>query len=206
VEYETNEGRFIRYHDTDVVSFLADGSIRLNSNGRRTVTTKSRIQEHLPAEWFIYSDKSVWYVSQGLPQRTEYIYNDGMRILPDDSVVGFGSLAIVRSSRSVNRLISDYCRMILSTNCQSLLFCDVCAQIGTSGSLVDHQYKNHILQHLTSGVLMNTLLYNALKWAGDVNVGDVNISEAYDALSFRPKERIAHSVRRYVKANMGLPY
>jgi hypothetical protein len=36
----------VRYHNTDVVTFLQNGNFVLNSGGHRTKTTKSRILEH----------------------------------------------------------------------------------------------------------------------------------------------------------------
>lgn len=38
----------IRLHETNIVTLKPDGSIVLNSGGYRTMTTKSRINEHVP--------------------------------------------------------------------------------------------------------------------------------------------------------------
>lgn len=67
----------IRLHSTDVVTYYPDGSIRLDSGGYRTVTTKDRINRFSPIrvwsknwEWYAQDTRYVW------EQEQEYL--DGM--------------------------------------------------------------------------------------------------------------------------------
>jgi len=56
----------LRYHTTNVVELLNDGSVRLNSGGWRTNTTKKRVNKALDAWGFsdhgIYQHDFEWYV------------------------------------------------------------------------------------------------------------------------------------------------
>jgi hypothetical protein len=73
-------GYAIRFHDTNVLTFSADGkSVKLDSGGYRTRTTKERMSEYLPEglsitqknwEWYIYDRKN----NSTLP------YSDGMTL------------------------------------------------------------------------------------------------------------------------------
>ena len=67
VEY--NDGTVaIRLHHTDVVTFLNDGTIVLNSGGWGTNTTKDRINKYSPVgvyqkkyEWFLYPSNEPFF-------------------------------------------------------------------------------------------------------------------------------------------------
>lgn len=49
----------VYYHATPIVTYRPDGSYVLKTNGYRTSTTKSRINEYSPA--YICQRKFVWY-------------------------------------------------------------------------------------------------------------------------------------------------
>lgn len=51
----------VMLHGTDVVTFLPDGTVRLDSGGWRTVTTKERMNRFAP-NVSVYSARGVWYV------------------------------------------------------------------------------------------------------------------------------------------------
>ena len=70
----------IRYQDTDVVIFKADGTIVLNSGGWRTATTKSRINAAINAYgWYLYQEKGEWYI-QNKNSDARYTFTDGMEV------------------------------------------------------------------------------------------------------------------------------
>ncbi len=59
----------VKLHQTDVVTFYPCGSVKLDSGGWRTVTTKARINEYAE-EVRVYQKKHQWYVATkliGLP-------------------------------------------------------------------------------------------------------------------------------------------
>lgn len=73
------DGYAIRLHSTDIVTFYKDGSVKLDSGGWQTVTTKARMNEILqPMGITIDQKKSVWYLRE-LGSATRTIkYFDGM--------------------------------------------------------------------------------------------------------------------------------
>ena len=53
----------IRLHDTNIVTFLKGGKIRLDNGGFQTPTTKKRIQEWLPEGWSLYQKNWQWLIN-----------------------------------------------------------------------------------------------------------------------------------------------
>jgi hypothetical protein len=82
-----SDGRtVVRYHQTDVVAFDAE-SIRLNSGGWRTATTKLRMNQtanQFGLGFSVYQHKFEWFVCFG-GMRLEYI--DGMVLSRKDGNV-----------------------------------------------------------------------------------------------------------------------
>lgn len=50
------------YHDTPIVSWFSDGSIRLNTGGFFTRTTKSRMNAFLPEGFSVFQRNTKWYL------------------------------------------------------------------------------------------------------------------------------------------------
>ena len=70
----------IRYQDTDVVIFKADGTIVLNSGGWRTTTTKSRMNAALNGTgWRVWQDGGQWYVGK-VNENVRYTFSDSMEV------------------------------------------------------------------------------------------------------------------------------
>lgn len=81
---EANGDHIIRLHDTDIVIFHDDGTVTLNSGGWRTVTTKRRINQLLPAGWGVVQRGGKWFfnvhsLETGVTQY-EAPFFDGMRV------------------------------------------------------------------------------------------------------------------------------
>lgn len=89
----TNGDRCIRLHQTDVVIFKANGDIELNSGGWKTVTTKARINEHIPSRFGLYQKDFEWFIAERdvdykTINTTPFI--DGMilplKVMPDNNI------------------------------------------------------------------------------------------------------------------------
>lgn len=50
------------YHDTPIVSWFSDGSIRLNTGGFFTRTTKARMNSFLPRGFSVFQRDTKWYL------------------------------------------------------------------------------------------------------------------------------------------------
>ncbi len=68
----------VRFYRTNIVTFYANGWIRLNSGGYRTVTTKERINRYLSAGYSVFQHDRNWYL--GLPDGTRVDFAEGMLI------------------------------------------------------------------------------------------------------------------------------
>lgn len=70
----------VRYHDTDVVRVFSDGSIRLDSGGWRTATTKLRMNQaasQFLLGFHVYQTNRQWFV-QVAGQEAPFPFEDGM--------------------------------------------------------------------------------------------------------------------------------
>lgn len=76
----------VRLHDTDVVTYKANGDVVLDSGGWRTYTTKERMSTYGPFKW-VSQDKGVWYVCTW--DGESYRYDDGITLHADGTVTGF---------------------------------------------------------------------------------------------------------------------
>lgn len=54
---------YVRYHATNILAFLPDGSVKVNNGGWYTVTTKQRLNEYLPYGYRISQRKGQWFIS-----------------------------------------------------------------------------------------------------------------------------------------------
>lgn len=52
----------VRLHETNVVTYHADGSITLRTGGWFSRTTKDRMNTHLPSDLSVQSKKGDWFV------------------------------------------------------------------------------------------------------------------------------------------------
>lgn len=210
LEYWTNDGQHIYQHqDTRIVTINADGSIRLNSDGWRTVTTKERINRYLPEPWTLFQDKSIWYLGQGWND-PRIIFYDGIILTPN----GDGSYSLppdlnpesaneFSRIRAFSRMIRIYKQRIMeleslprpdSGDCWRCLMRDT-----KTGQPWGEATGNvsHLENHLTETYVHGSLIINALEWAG---YGDPSAILMMDL-----RDRIAHIVGQYFKAKLGIP-
>jgi hypothetical protein len=61
IEYDNSVS--IRLHGTTVVRFYPNGTVKLNSGGWHTNTTKDRINKYSPVK--VYQQKYEWYLQDG---------------------------------------------------------------------------------------------------------------------------------------------
>lgn len=179
---------FLRYQDTDIIRWNADGSIVLNSGGWRTVTTKSRFNEHLPLIQ-VWQTRGVWYV--GTAAGT-FEYYDGMVINPDGTVIDTGS---VESDR-----VKDYTKRI---NRFALLITDDNLPVPNAGdcwycSMIGGDDCEHLESHIDEGYVHGSLLVNAMRHVG---YNDDQISVHY---SMKLGDTFRRAVRKFLKSKFNI--
>lgn len=107
----------VRLHSTDVLTFHADGSIRVSTGGWDTSTTRDRIDTYLPSGWHVWSERGATILGNGVPWSSKgrvldcAIVNGTVTITPDGKIKGGGSVeehreAIRNADNERNRLRS----------------------------------------------------------------------------------------------------
>ena len=69
----------IRLHGTQVVVFLEDGRVVLNSGRWRTVATKARMNEFIPKPWKVFQKDFDWFL-HNYENGDVLAFNDGMDV------------------------------------------------------------------------------------------------------------------------------
>lgn len=65
----------LRYHRTDIVTYLPDGNLQLRTGGWQTSTTKDRLNLALGARGNILQSNHVWYYYQSISFNPDYRYH-----------------------------------------------------------------------------------------------------------------------------------
>lgn len=66
VEWKDADGaRHIRLHRTDILTFHPDGSIRINTGGWNTITTRDRINAFLPSPFRVWTHRGQLHIAKG---------------------------------------------------------------------------------------------------------------------------------------------
>ena len=115
---EINDDSFgVRLHDTQVVKWYRDGSIRLNTGGFLTVKTKDRMNRAIRPKWSVYSECGVWFVTHKGhdPAWHPYAYADDMLLLPTGLVEGMGldPKAARKLRKEVKGFANDYIKELI---------------------------------------------------------------------------------------------
>lgn len=179
---------YLRYQDTDIIKWCANGNVVLDSGGWKTVTTKARFNEHLN---FIrvWQERGVWYVTYN---GTRYEYYDGMTITPE----GITDIGTQESDRvkMVTKQINRYCLLITDDNLPTPNAgdCWYCSMIGDNDDL------EHLVAHMEEGYVHGSILVNAMR---DRGYNDDQIGVHY---SMKIGDTFRRAVRRYLKRRFGI--
>lgn len=176
----------VRLHNTDVVTFHADGTITLSTGGWFTVTTKARINDYLPGGVRLSSTKGRWFLTYtghseyGTDGEYRYVpserkpvpFTDGIVLDLDTLDVVDGQLAAetVKAEDAENetrrKAIERYIRKTtpeaISTAFENgvgdCLFCQMGGDIAAG--------SDHLLTHLDEQYVMFHLALNAVRERG----------------------------------------
>ena len=91
----------IKFHATDIITFFENGSIQLNTNGWKTVTTKDRMSRFLPTGINVYPERFIWYLRLGdWKEGKKYLYEDHMIVTHDKHITNANGNAIKEHSKA----------------------------------------------------------------------------------------------------------
>jgi hypothetical protein len=192
IKYGIRDGDFIdqylRYQDTDIIRWVHDGSIVLNTGGWRTVTTKARYNEHLDGIQ-VYQTRGIWYLSAA-GKRVEFY--DGMVINPDGTVIDTGSVESDRVKDYTKR-INKFCKLVTEDNLPvpENGDCWICMMFEKDGNKSD---VDHLESHMDEGYVHGSLLANAMRAAG---FRDEQIGFHYQ---MKYADAFKRALRRFLKA------
>ena len=95
----------VRLHETDIATLYANGDVRLDTGGWKSVTTKARMQEFAPVR--VWSTKGTWYACK-VATGTHHLYADGMVLHADGTCSGAAPDDTPKVERALRKRIKTY--------------------------------------------------------------------------------------------------
>lgn len=186
--FERQEGgeTVIRLHGTDIVRKHPNGSVTLNSAGWKTVTTKDRMNDHMPAGCQLYSDKGQWFVRKGSWGDANALivpYFDGMVVPRDVKAPKAKGAKLAAKEDALRKQIRRFvCDVPLkgpfpAPSNGDCWFCMMRTKapptdrnryfpLRSGHTLGEAGDNEHVLSHIKERYLHGSLIVNALEWAG----------------------------------------
>jgi hypothetical protein len=165
----------VRLHQTDVVTYKANGAVVLNSGGWKTNTTKARINEYSPVG--ISQEKRVWYVTkyeEGSGWQTLGKFVDGLIIEADGSISNVepiteaGTKADNKKKRQILKYATAYMEAfadgdVPAPGAGDCFYCGM-SEVTTGKPLGEVvKDKAHLDLHIEENYFVPSLLANAMK-------------------------------------------
>jgi len=164
----------IRLHETNIVTLKPDGSIILNSGGYRTMTTKSRINEHAPGI-HITQDMGLWYVHV---RNQMVFFEDGMVIPATGPITGNDGYAMQKAKAQVDKMVSAFIKGYVNKMLKDGIEqpgdgdCWGCAMRDESHpENTEPMGYDHYLSHFEEKYYVPTIFFQALDEKGYPNPG-----------------------------------
>jgi hypothetical protein len=156
----------IKLHNTNIITYHANGDVVLNAGGWRTVTTKARMNEYAPVS--IWQAKGLWTVQYA---GNSYFYDDGITINVRTGVVtGMAAdpQAEIKLRKRVNAYVKDYMDAFQRGEVPppSGGDCWGCCmkEVGTGKEVMG---TDHLFSHMDEAYFVPSMLMNAMgDWAG----------------------------------------
>jgi len=204
VEYIKPDGtKVIRLHHTDILEFPPRGGVIFNSGGRKTTTTKERMNE-FQSQATIVQNQGLWYIAT---DSSPFDYHN------KDSWVPFFDGVKVKNGKVVNpkksphkkeefllKQIQKYCKKMKEMDELPLpaggdcFYCSMQTEDGKSLGEATND-KDHLKSHLKEKYIHGSLIWNALKWAG-------KSPEIHFQMGL--KDNMIRATKRYFKSQLGL--
>jgi len=209
----------VRLHQTDVVTFHADGTATLDSGGWLTVTTKSRMNDYLPGGISLGSVKGRWfltyaghhtydadgnYLAYVKSERPSVPFADGITIdlasldVIDGAPAPVDVVAEDQANKATRKAIDTYLK---TTTAEEIVHafdhaggdCWACA-----GIIPDTDPADHLRNHVNDHYVMLSLTRNAVTERG-LRYPDVILSSIYsDAQRGHVDRWYVDTVRKYL--------
>jgi len=167
----------VRHHDTDILMFSKNGTVKINCEGWRSPTTKTRLNDHLPIPFGVYQEANVWYLHKGWKHDQRWVFADGMRILPDGTVHGAGDIDEIKELKKLNKAIGKYTQGYINALLAGKVpapdkgdcwFCLFAQEDGTTWGEMSRGKRDghHLVEHITQAYYVPSLLKRAMEVGG----------------------------------------
>lgn len=199
----------IRLHQTDILTYKKDGTIVANSGGWKTTTTKDRLNNYLPSGWSVSQRKGLWYWRNW--DQDDVLFTDGDYI-KNGIVHSQATNGAEKNQKALRKQINTFATLAASKlplPYPSGGDCWHCYFKGEDGKSMGDLFKDkdHLMSHMKEGYVVPSLVYTALKEAGN---SDFVIGMAFNG-GATPKgwetlasERVKKAVNRFMRRRLGL--
>jgi len=214
----------VRLHATDVLTFYQDGRVVLNTGGWKTVTTKDRINEYIPAGFRVLSIRGTWYLYRAPRTDDESAitvpYADGLAIGARGGITGDGPKDAPKQETKLRKDVAAYAAAFIAALDAGQVSppgpgdCFYCAMRETkTGAPLGEATRNaeHIRSHMAESYYVPSLLVRALETFGASVVcrsyvwGCMNGSGGpNDSFGDIGREQAEKMLRRYVTRQLGM--
>ncbi len=161
----------VKLHDTDIVTYYADGTTVLDSGRWQTPTTKDRMNQAISPPLRIWQEQRTWYLGNAPDCWTDagkrFVFADGLTIHPDGTVSNTGQAPDTKTLRQVRKYARDFASAfangkIPAPNNGDCWFCLMrTADNKTLGEVTHH--ADHILSHIEEKYYVPSLLMRAFE-------------------------------------------
>jgi hypothetical protein len=208
VRYETIDGReVIRFHATDIIIKMPDGSTVVGHNGWTTVTTKDRFNKSLPNNWKVQSYGGKWYLTKGWKDYPRYRFR-GEVVIDKYGEISEELAEYEDIAHTIGLYVKRYVRDLHERRVPALQLDDCCwdcLMVGMSEKLDSMDYMEHIRKHewssrrdaviLTRAMNYSPVSEKARKWVLDLWEGK---RDEGDRVGKRARAEIRKSILAYL--------
>jgi hypothetical protein len=199
--YHVDGTRNIRLHETDVISYLPNGRIRLTSGGWKTPVTRGRLNDHLPIDWSVTTQNGTWRVNTPAGQ---FLFIDGAEFFAKSGnpckPKMHGSHA--RSLASDEKLIREYMAALKAVDPDELTGMGDPFVAPAASSLKYNE--SHVRTWLIEKYIFMGFLRAASAYSGHSPDSAAYFLHEYKRTGVWPGHFL-RSVRRYIRACLGHP-
>jgi len=155
-----------RLHNTDIIRInTSNGNITLNNGGYKTSTTKNRINQFTPSNFYLYQKNHIWYINT---LKEKFSFYNGItfdlqgNLLSENKTVNIKEVNKIKKSIKKYVNLIDKCEKIPVPSNGDCWYCSMKVQ-NTGKNLGDKiQNIDHLKSHIKENYLHGSILYNAM--------------------------------------------
>lgn len=184
----------VMLHKTDIATYMPSGSVTLNTDGWRTLTTSDRLRG---LGHQVYTTKGVWFLhGYGEPVK----FKDGLTISKNGRITGAGKVNEKhdKATKAQAKAYAQLCADALPLDLPNGGDCWFCHFQMTGSS-------DHLDSHMSEGYVVPSLIFKVLETKGSKASlwGAFHMSEGYDkgngaSLLDHARDVVKRTMRRYM--------